>query len=282
MKNVEVVLVTGMSGAGKSTAMAIFENMEYYCIDNYPVALLEQFGDYLLDETLGGKIAMGIYLGDALQAIRELTNMDWINLTVVFLDCENMEILKRYKQTRRSHPMMIMNKANTLYDSIELERQEYEQIKTQADLIIDTTLLKRTALQDRLEASFYHETGEVFRVSFVSFGYKFGIPKDADLLLDVRFLPNPFYVPELRSKTGNDKEVYDYVMEKPETQEFVKKTLSYYDYLLKEYEKEGKMQLIVGIGCTGGQHRSVTLTNFLADHYKKYYKVYKWHRDADH
>ena len=150
MKNVEVVLVTGMSGAGKSTAMAIFENMGYYCIDNYPVALLEQFGDYLLDETLGGKIAMGIYLGDALQAIRELTNMDWINLTVVFLDCENMEILKRYKQTRRSHPMMIMNKANTLYDSIELERQEYEQIKTQADLIIDTTLLKRTALQDRL------------------------------------------------------------------------------------------------------------------------------------
>ena len=256
MKNVEVVLVTGMSGAGKSTAMAIFENMGYYCIE--------------------------IYLGDALQAIRELTNMDWINLTVVFLDCENMEILKRYKQTRRSHPMMIMNKANTLYDSIELERQEYEQIKTQADLIIDTTLLKRTALQDRLEASFYHETGEVFRVSFVSFGYKFGIPKDADLLLDVRFLPNPFYIPELRNKTGNDKEVYDYVMEKPETQEFIKRTLSYYDYLLKEYEKEGKMQLIVGIGCTGGQHRSVTLTNFLADHYKKYYKVYKWHRDADH
>ena len=203
-------------------------------------------------------------------------------MTVVFLDCENMEILKRYKQTRRSHPMMIMNKANTLYDSIELERQEYEQIKTQADLIIDTTLLKRTALQDRLEASFYHETGEVFRVSFVSFGYKFGIPKDADLILDVRFLPNPFYIPEFRNKTGNDKEVYDYVMEKPETQEFIKRTLSYYDYLLKEYEKEGKMQLIVGIGCTGGQHRSVTLTNFLADHYKKYYKVYKWHRDADH
>lgn len=178
--------------------------------------------------------------------------------------------------------MMIMNKANTLYDSIELERHEFEQIKTQADLVIDTTLLKRTTLQDRLEASFYHETGETFRVSFVSFGYKFGIPKDADLLLDVRFLPNPFYVPELRNKTGNDKEVYDYVMEKPETQEFVEKTLAYYDYLLKEYEKEGKMQLIVGIGCTGGQHRSVTLTNFLANHYKKYYKVYKWHRDADH
>ena len=137
-------------------------------------------------------------------------------------------------------------------------------------------------MQDRLEASFYPETGETFRVSFVSFGYKFGIPKDADLLLDVRFLPNPFYVPELRNKTGNDKEVYDYVMEKPETQEFVEKTLAYYDYLLKEYEKEGKMQLIVGIGCTGGQHRSVTLTNFLANHYKKYYKVYKWHRDADH
>ena len=282
MSNVEVVLVSGMSGAGKSTAMAVFENMGYDCIDNYPVALLEEFGDYLFNETLGSKIAMGISLGDALQAIRELSNMDWIKLTIVFLDCDNSEILKRYKQTRRSHPMMIMNKANTLYDSIELERHEFEQIKTQADLVIDTTLLKRTALQDRLEASFYPETGETFRVSFVSFGYKFGIPKDADLLLDVRFLPNPFYVPELRNKTGNDKEVYDYVMEKPETQEFVEKTLAYYDYLLKEYEKEGKMQLIVGIGCTGGQHRSVTLTNFLANHYKKYYKVYKWHRDADH
>ena len=134
-------------------------------------------------------------------------------------------------------------------------------------------------MQDRLEASFYHETGETFRVSFVSFGYKFGIPKDADLLLDVRFLPNPFYVPELRNKTGNDKEVYDYVMEKPETQEFVEKTLAYYDYLLKEYEKEGKMQLIVGIGCTGGQHRSVSITNWLYDHYSKKYRCYKQHRE---
>ena len=139
MSNVEVVLVSGMSGAGKSTAMAVFENMGYYRIDNYPVALLEEFGDYLLNETLGSKIAMGISLGDALQAIRELSNMDWIKLTIVFLDCDNSEILKRYKQTRRSHPMMIMNKANTLYDSIELERHEFEQIKTQADLVIDTT-----------------------------------------------------------------------------------------------------------------------------------------------
>ena len=121
-----------------------------------------------------------------------------------------------------------------------------------------------------------------FRVSFISFGYKHGIPRDADLLLDVRFLPNPFYIESLRKLTGNDKEVYDYVMSQSETQEFVRRTIEYYDYLLKKYEEEGKMQMIIGIGCTGGQHRSVTLTNYFAEYYSKYYQVYKWHRDADH
>ena len=119
-------------------------------------------------------------------------------------------------------------------------------------------------------------------VSFISFGYKHGIPRDADLLLDVRFLPNPFYIESLRKLTGNDKAVYDYVMSQSETQEFVRRTIEYYDYLLKKYEEEGKMQMIIGIGCTGGQHRSVTLTNYFAEYYSKYYQVYKWHRDADH
>ena len=282
MDQIEVVVVTGMSGAGKTQAMAIFENMEYRCIDNYPVALLKEFGDLMRTSTQYSKVAMAVSLGDAILAIRILSNMDWINLTIVFLDCEDELLLSRYKQTRRSHPLMISNVASSLTEAIAFEREMAEPISKLAHVVIDTTLLKPIKLQDKLEAYFHKGTQEVFRITFVSFGYKHGIPKDADLLLDVRFLPNPFYVEELRSKTGNDKEVYDYVMEKPETKEFIEKTITYYNYLLKKYEEEGKMQMIIGIGCTGGQHRSVTLTNYFADYYSKYYQVYKWHRDADH
>lgn len=282
MEKIEIVIVTGMSGAGKTQAMAIFENMEYRCIDNYPVALLKEFGDLTRTSTKYSKVAMAVSLGDALLAVRVLSNMDWVDLTIIFLDCEDEVLLSRYKQTRRSHPLMISNVASSLTEAIEFEREMAEPISKLANIVIDTTLLKPTKLQDKLETYFHKGTQDNFRVSFVSFGYKHGVPKDADLLLDVRFLPNPFYIPELRRLTGNDKEVYDYVMEQPETQEFIEKTITYYDYLLKKYEEEGKMQMIIGIGCTGGQHRSVTLTNYFADYYSKYYQVYKWHRDADH
>lgn len=283
MVKYEVILVTGMSGAGKTTAMAVFENMGYYCMDNYPVPILDSFTDMLREGKFDyTKIAMAVRLNDAMEAIRILSNVDCITTTVVFLDCENETILKRYKQTRRSHPLMIAHQASTLTEAIQLERKTFDETKSQAHRIIDTTLLKAKGLQNVLESSFNTDDKEVFRVSFVSFGYKYGIPNDADLVLDVRFLPNPFYVPELRHKTGNDEEVYNYVMDKPETKIFCKKTIDYFDYLLKEYENEGKMQVIVGIGCTGGQHRSVTLTNYFADYYSQFYQVYKWHRDADH
>lgn len=262
--------------------MAIFENMEYRCIDNYPVALLKEFGDLLRTSTKYSKVAMAVSLGDAILAVRVFSNMDWVDLTVIFLDCEDEVLLSRYKQTRRSHPLMIGNVASSLTEAIQFEREMADPISKLANIIIDTTLLKPIKLQDKLEIYFHKGNQDTFRVSFVSFGYKHGVPKDADLLLDVRFLPNPFYIEELRAQTGNDKAVYDYVMEQPETQEFIEKTIVYYDYLLKKYEEEGKMQMIIGIGCTGGQHRSVTLTNYFADHYAKFYQVYKWHRDADH
>lgn len=282
MDKIEVVVVTGMSGAGKTQAMAIFENMEYQCIDNYPVALLKEFGELLRTSTRYSKVAMAVSLGDALFAIRVLSNLDWVELTIVFLDSEDEHLLSRYKQTRRSHPLMISNVASSLTEAITFEREMAEPISKLANVTIDTTLLKPAKLQDKLETYFHKGNQDVFRVTFVSFGYKHGVPKDADLLLDVRFLPNPFYIENLRSQTGNDKEVYDYVMEQVETQEFIKKTVDYYDYLLKKYEEEGKMQIIIGIGCTGGQHRSVTLTNYFADYYSAYYQVYRWHRDADH
>lgn len=282
MDQIEVVIVTGMSGAGKTQAMAIFENMEYQCIDNYPVALLNEFGELLRSSNKYSKVAMAVSLGDAIFAVRVLSNLDWVNLTVVFLNAEDEVLLSRYKQTRRSHPLMIINRASSLVEAIDAEREMAEPVSKLANIVIDTTLLKPSKLQDKLEIYFHKGNQETFRISFVSFGYKHGIPKDADLLLDVRFLPNPFYIEELRSKTGNDKEVYDYVMDQPETKEFIEKTIVYYDYLLKKYEEEGKMQMIIGIGCTGGQHRSVTLTNYFADYYSKYYQVYKWHRDAHH
>lgn len=282
MDKIEVVVVTGMSGAGKTQAMAIFENMEYRCIDNYPVALLKEFGDLMRTSTKYAKVAMAVSLGDAILAVRVLSNMDWIDLTVIFLDCDDEVLLSRYKQTRRSHPLMIGNMASSLMEAIHFEREMADPVSKLANIIIDTTLLKPTKLQDKLEIYFHKGNQDTFRVSFVSFGYKHGVPRDADLLLDVRFLPNPFYIEELRNLTGNDNAVYDYVMEQAETKEFIEKTITYYDYLLKKYEEEGKMQMIIGIGCTGGQHRSVTLTNYFADYYSKYYQVYKWHRDADH
>ena len=280
MDQVEVVIVTGMSGAGKTSAMACFENLAFRCIDNYPVPLLTEFAE--LDNSQYQRVAMAVSLEDALKALRLLNNLDWINLTVVFLDCDDETLVKRYKQTRRSHPLLISNKASSLLEAIEFERRLAEPISRLANIYIDTTKLKGARFQDLLEDYFNKGKLDPFRITFVSFGYKHGVPKDADLLLDVRFLPNPFYIEELRQLTGNDQAVYDYVMEKEETKIFVEKTTEFLDYLLKEYEKEGKMHLVIGIGCTGGQHRSVTLTNYFADYYSQYYQVHRLHRDADH
>ena len=282
MDQVEVVIVTGMSGAGKTSAMACFENLAFRCIDNYPVPLLTEFAELVQDNSQYQRVAMAVSLEDALKAIRLLNNLDWINLTVVFLDCDDETLVKRYKQTRRSHPLLISNKASSLLEAIEFEKRLAEPISRLANIYIDTTKLKGARFQDLLEDYFNKGKLDPFRITFVSFGYKHGVPKDADLLLDVRFLPNPFYIEELRQLTGNDQAVYDYVMEKEETKIFVEKTTEFLDYLLKEYEKEGKMHLVIGIGCTGGQHRSVTLTNYFADYYSQYYQVHRLHRDADH
>ena len=265
MDKIEIVIVTGMSGAGKTTAMAAFENMAYRCIDNYPIELLGAFSEYLKDNTAYSRIAMAVSLDDAPKAIRFLSNVDWLNVSVIFLDCDDNIILKRYKETRRSHPILISNKASTLLEAIEYERKLARPISKEANVVIDTTQLKGNKFQQILENQFNHQSIDPFRISFVSFGYKHGIPKDADLLFDVRFLPNPFYVDD-----------------KPETQKFINKMTDLLDYLLDEYDKEGKTHVVIGIGCTGGQHRSVSLTNYFADHYSEKYHVHRLHRDAIH
>ena len=282
MDQIEIVIVTGMSGAGKTTAMAAFENMAYRCMDNYPVSLLTEFAELAKVDSKYQKVAMAVSLEDAPRAIRLLSNIDWIHKSVVFLDCEDNVILKRYKETRRTHPVLISNKASTLSEAIAYERKMAKPISKEASVVLDTSHLKTAKLQQLIENHFGSKSVDPFRISFISFGYKLGIPKDADLLFDVRFLPNPFYIPELRNLTGNDKEVYDYVIDKPETQVFIDKMTTLLDYLLKEYEKEGRTHLIIGIGCTGGQHRSVSLTNYFADHYSGIYHVHRFHRDATH
>lgn len=279
---IQVVMVTGMSGAGKTSAMAVFENMEFQCIDNYPVILLEQFGELLKTSNRYSKVAMALSLNDAINAIRILGNLDWISLSIIFLDCEDEVLLTRYKFTRRVHPLLISNRASSLSDAISFERKIAEPVKQMANIVVDTSRYSLARFQEHLERLFSQGSRDSFRISFVSFGYKHGIPRDADLLFDVRFLPNPYYVESLRELTGNDQEVYNYVMDQPETKEFVRRMTEMLDYLFVNFEKEGKMHLVVGIGCTGGQHRSVTLTNYFADYYQERYLVHRLHRDAHH
>ncbi len=282
MDRIQLVMVTGLSGAGKTSCMAVFENLEFQCIDNAPIELLEQFANLLKTSKEYTKVAYAVKLKDALQAARILSNLDWIDLSILFLDANDDVLLKRYKQSRRTHPLLISERAASLQEAIEFERELAKPVLRISNKVIDTSMMKTNKLQQLIEDYYLHSETDPFRISFISFGYKHGIPKDLDLMFDVRFLPNPFYEDALREQTGNDKAVYDYVMEKPETKEFVEVLTPTLDYLFKNFEQEGRMHLVVGIGCTGGQHRSVTLTNYFSDHYAKIYQVHRLHRDADH
>ena len=282
MERIQVVMVTGLSGAGKTSCMAVFENLEFQCIDNAPIELLEQFAELLQTSKEYTKVAYAVKLKDALKAARILSNLDWIDLSILFLDSNDDVLLKRYKQSRRTHPLLISARAASLQEAIEIERELAKPVLRISNKIIDTSMMKTNKLQQLIEDYYLHSETDPFRISFISFGYKHGIPKDLDLMFDVRFLPNPFYIDELREQTGNDKAVYDYVMEKKETQEFINVLTPTLDYLFKNFEQEGRMHVVVGIGCTGGQHRSVTLTNYFADYYAKKYQVHRLHRDADH
>ena len=201
-------------------------------------------------------------------------------MKTLFLDAGNSELLHRYKSTRRTHPLLLSNQANTLEEAIEVERQMFQKYINDSVITIDTTFVGEKELKRRIEQYFATNAAPAFSISFISFGYKYGVPMDADLMIDVRFLPNPFWEVELRPYSGNDKCVYDYVIEKPQTQEFLKRLVSFTDYAFAEYVKEGKNHFTVAIGCTGGQHRSVSVANYLYDYYKGKYNSYIEHRDV--
>ena len=263
----KLVIVTGMSGAGKSTAMKMMEDMGYFCIDNLPVFLFEKFTEFFNGShpsqqkiAIGMDVRSGVDLEKLEFALQRLEYME-LPFEVLFLDADDRALIKRYKETRRVHPLA---NGDRIEKGVEREREKIAFLKRDADYIIDTSNLLTRELKYELERIFVHE--EEFKsmmVTILSFGFKYGIPADSDMVMDVRFLPNPYYDVELRPKTGNDKEIQDFVMKYPEATEFVDKLEDLVEFLIPQYISEGKNQLVISIGCTGGKHRSVTLANEL-------------------
>lgn len=280
MNKQNIVIVTGMSGAGKTTAIGVLEDIGYHCIDQFPVQLIHELGKIIKEEHDPRYENLALATG-ALDYEKFLMYFESreIPVRVMYLDASDEQLLLRYKFTRRTHPFIVFNKANTLEEAIEAERDMFNELKYRNVFHIDTTKLTQKTLKESINNKFSLHQKKSFAISFVSFGYKHGVPMDADLMFDVRFLPNPYYIDELKEKTGDDAPVYNYVMSFDETKEFIVKLVDFLDYLLPQYKKEGKNHLTVGIGCTGGQHRSVTLTNYLYDHYKDSYNCHKGHRD---
>ena len=282
----KLVIVTGMSGAGKTIALKMLEDMGFYCVDNLPISLVDKFAQLVSG---GGDIAKAA-LGIDIRSGEELNHLDeilrgWKNtgldFQVLFLDANDATLIKRYKETRRSHPLAGTGR---LDKGIEKERVKLAFLKKDADFIIDTSKLLTRELRQELEKIFLHvrEYSNMF-VTVLSFGFKYGIPEDADLVFDVRFLPNPYYVEELRPLTGEDQVIRDYVMQGGTGQAFLDKLYDMVDFLLPNYIGEGKNQLVIAVGCTGGKHRSVAMANALYGHLAAFgeYGIKIEHRDID-
>ncbi len=266
------VVVTGMSGGGKTTAMKMLEDAGYYCVDNLPISLLGKFVELMATPTsevtkvaLGIDVRAGQGIRDAADSFAKLKKQGY-QYEILFMDAADHVLLKRYKETRRVHPMAPNERVEV---GIGREREMLSDIYKQADYVIDTSTLLTRELKEELDHIFVqNEGGHKLIVTVLSFGFKNGIPADADLVFDVRFLPNPFYIDELKHQTGNDKPVQEYVMSFSEAGQFLDKLTDMLEFLIPNYIKEGKYRLVLGIGCTGGKHRSVTLANAIYDKLK--------------
>lgn len=267
------VVVTGMSGGGKTTAMKMLEDAGYYCVDNLPISLLTKFVELMVNPTseitkvaLGIDVRAGQDILNATDIFAKLKKQGY-QYEILFMDAVDHVLLKRYKETRRVHPMAPAERVEV---GISKEREMLADIYKQADYVIDTTSLLTRELKEELDHIFVqNEGGHKLIVTVLSFGFKNGIPADADLVFDVRFLPNPFYIDELKHQTGNDKPVQDYVMSFDEAGHFLDKLTEMLEFLIPNYIKEGKYRLVLGIGCTGGKHRSVTLANAIYNKLKE-------------
>ena len=279
----ELVIITGMSGAGKSETLNFFEDRGYFCIDNFPIQLFQYIDQIFLAKGKKDKIAVEINIRD-----KEIINKfeeqipfldeEKIKHSIIYLDAQNDVILNRYELSRRKHPL---NLYDTLFSNIKEERKLIEKLKTKANVVIDTSKTTPKDLVAILEKEFSEEISKL-NVNLTSFGFKYGIPLDLDLMFDLRFLPNPYYIDDLKEKTGNHIDVYNYVMESEESKKFYKMLFDMLVYLIPEYEIEGKAHLRIGVGCSGGQHRSVAFINKL---YKELseefdYKITYYHREV--
>jgi len=281
----EFVIVTGLSGAGKSRAVGALEDIGYYCVDNIPPTLIPVIYDMceksehlpskvaVVTDTRGGELFKSFF--DAVETLRSQNK----NYKILFLDCSDAVLVNRYQETRRKHPLS--DSVNgSLERAVRLERDVLMPVKEHADFIIDTTNLRPQYMKDRISKIFLDNTDGSLIIHCMSFGFKNGVPLESDLVFDVRCLPNPYYIDELRPKTGLDPAVYNYVMDKPEAAEFREKLTDMIDFLTPLYRKEGKSQLVIAIGCTGGHHRSVAFAQYLHEHLgKKGLRTTVSHRD---
>lgn len=283
-KEINLVIITGMSGAGKTVAIQKLEDLGYFCVDNLPPILIPKFAE-LLNES-GGKFEKVAVVTDLrgreffdslFEALEKIRNMNKINYQILFLDSHDSVLVQRYKETRRHHPLAPQGLP---VDGIRQERQLLQELKGRADLIIDTSNLTPILLKEKI-SSIFSKFSKRLTINIQSFGFKYGIPIDADLVFDVRFLPNPHYIQNLRPLTGKNREVSEYVFKWDVTNEFIKKLTDLVDYTLPNYQAEGKSQLVIGIGCTGGKHRSVAIAEFLGNRYKDQYNVRLTHRDIE-
>lgn len=282
----QFVIITGMSGSGKSSAVNVLEDIGYYCVDNMPPELIPKFANICSQSD--GKIdkvafVVDIRGGDLFLKLQDIVKQlqgEGVSLKILFLDSSDDVIVRRYKETRRKHPFDEVSYGN-IRKAIETEREILRPIKAQADFYIDTSRSSTAQFKERLYSIFLGNN-EFMHIDVQSFGFKFGAMSEGDLVFDVRCLPNPFYVPELKNKTGLDKDVYDYVLSFDEAKVLLGKLTDLIDYLIPLYEKEGKSQLVIAFGCTGGKHRSVTFAEAVAEHLRKQgHRIRITHRDIN-
>jgi UPF0042 nucleotide-binding protein len=270
--------VTGMSGSGKTKALDILEDNGYYCLDNLPVKILPEFINMIMNiENFSNRVCITMDVRNSEMTTEALKTLNTISkrvsesgeMKIVFLDCEDSVLMKRYKESRRLHPLMMTEPKLDLQGAIRKEREALAEIKSRADYTIDTSLLTTSDLNVKITKILPKSEKQRLSIAFTAFGYKYGIPSDCDLVFDVRCLPNPYYIDEFKTKTGADKRVRDYVMSHTESKKLFRRITSYLDCAIPMYEQEGRSQLVVGLGCTGGQHRSLTFAILLAQKYKE-------------
>ncbi|SES69962.1 UPF0042 nucleotide-binding protein [Salinibacillus kushneri] len=285
VQKVELVIITGMSGAGKTVAVQSFEDLGYFCVDNLPPALLPKFLELMKENhqrTPKVAVVMDLrgreFFDSLIDTLVQVGKEDWISEQILFLEADNDVLVSRYKETRRSHPLA---PDGLPLEGIKKERNLLDELKGRAQIIIDSSERKPRELREEILQAFKGQSQHVFSMNVVSFGFKHGMPIDADLVFDVRFLPNPHYVESMRPLTGKDTEVADYVFKWSETATFMNKLLDMLAFMLPQYKKEGKRQLVVGIGCTGGQHRSVAIAEKIADYFSEDFDTYVTHREID-